>query len=122
MTKSETDKRFNSFLKQGKIKKKDLAEKLGVGQSTLCSIDKKRAAPKKLALSLQALYNLNPEWLLEGKEPMYLPPSMEDMPPKLKYLVGVFNMLPGDYQKTIKVFLEFQKDQYLKALKEINFE
>lgn len=65
----------------------ELAELLGIKQSSISDAKKRNAIPAEWLIKLLRLKNINPEWVLSGIEPKYLgPASGEDPPPEIVYV------------------------------------
>ena len=59
----------------------ELAELLGIRQSSVCDAKKRRAVPAEWLVKLLRLKNVNPEWILTGTGPKHLGPARGEEPP-----------------------------------------
>ena len=113
--------RLKFFLKEKKIRQIDMSKVLKLTSGGVSNImSGKSNVTQQLAFSLQAVYNLNPEWLLEGKEPMYLPPNLNAFPKDIADLVKRFEKLPEKYKEKLMLSaqeLEIKHKKELEALK-----
>lgn len=57
-----------------------LAEILGIRQSSISDAKRRNSVPADWFLKLYRIYGLNPDWLADGIEPVYLKPGMGKFP------------------------------------------
>ena len=112
-------KRLKFFLEDKKFKQNNIVTGLKMTSGGISTIfSGKSKITYQFALSLQAKYNLNPEWLLEGKEPMYLPPNLDAFDKKTTYLIKTFQELPQKHQKAIIQTTKEEKEKHEEFLRE----
>ncbi len=58
----------------------DLANILGIRQSSISDAKKRNSVPADWYLKLYRSHGLNPDWLADGVEPVYLKPSARSLP------------------------------------------
>ena len=113
-------KRFNLFLKKEKRNKNTLAKELSISLSLVYKIsDGSMELSDLFLLKLKDRYNLNPEWLLEGKEPMYLPPNLNAFPKDTADLVKRFEKLPEKYKNKIIYLVTREEEKHQEELAEL---
>lgn len=59
----------------------ELAELLGIKQSSISDAKKRKVIPAEWLVKLLRLKSINPEWVLNGIEPKYLGPANGEAPP-----------------------------------------
>ncbi len=94
--------RLNFFLKERNIKQNDIVARTRMTSGGISTIfSGKSKVTYQFALSLQAIYHLNPEWVLHGTKPMYLPPDLNFLPDKTAQLIKTFEKLPDERKSRI---------------------
>ncbi len=94
---NEKTKRLEYFIKNQNINKSTLAKSLKMAHASISLIcSGKNNITDSFCFSLQAIYNLSPDWLLHGTEPMYLPHE---------------NRYTDDRQKAINEAYEYVSEQ-----------
>ncbi len=114
--------RLKQFLTEKKLKQSDLSKKLKVTSAAISRIMLKQSKiTPQFALSLQAVYNLNSEWLLNGTEPQYRPPDLSSLPETTLELIKLFQGLPqkpGKYRDEVLSSAKEQARKYQVFLEE----
>lgn len=59
----------------------ELADILGIKQSSISDAKKRNAIPAEWLVKLLRLKNINPQWVVNGDEPKYLGPASGEIPP-----------------------------------------
>ena len=113
--------RLKRAFKELKVRQSDVTKKLKISQSGLSTILTVRTdkISYSFLLSLKAEYALNPEWILEGKELMYLPPNLNAFPKDTADLVKKFEKLPEKYKNKIIYLVTREEEKHQEELAEL---
>lgn len=84
--KEETDALKRIFMATECRTQMELAELLGVKQSSISDAKKRNAIPAQWLIKLLRLKNINPEWILTGQGAFCLGPAVKEDSAKIMYL------------------------------------
>lgn len=108
----ETYERFKKFVDSQGIRKEDMVKKIGISLSAFHNFYYGRSFPSVSSLEslLKAYPDLNVQWLLSGKGPMYLsqvsdPKDIEDLKKRINLLMGEVETLKekaGHHESLLK--------------------
>ncbi len=107
--------RFKQIRTTLKLTQAELATKLGVKQNTIAKYEATNEIPISSILLLCQLYNVNKEWLVNGKEEMFLPDD------EIKSIAQKYNLSPKAAQ-VLENFLKMdnkQRDMFIDGLQQI---
>lgn len=84
------------------------AERLGMSQSSISRMElgQVKLTPRFIR-SLATEFNVNPDWITEGKEPMFLPATSQTMAKRVEALLA---QMTGDQAMALCDFLEIFLD------------
>lgn len=106
--------RIKALRKELRLSQAEFGEKIGVSRSVIANIELNRVAPKELLINhICDIFNVNPEWLTDGKDDMFV---SEPRPNKnLQEVLTLFAELRPEFQdyvlKQIGQLLEMQNAQ-----------
>lgn len=105
---NEKSKRFSEIRKDLGLSQKDFGKALDISQNYVSSIENgSRNISSKLLEKLENVYDINPTWLMTGREEMYtsvLDKTNADN--ELKYIARMYKQLDPDSRNVIKSMLE----------------
>ena len=118
ITQKEILLRLKQFAKEKNLNQAKISKNLRLTGSALSTIftGKSKLTPQ-FAMLLELKYNINPEWLLEGKEPMYLPANLNAFPKRTGDLVRSFEKLPEKYQEEVKYLVQELEMRHKREMK-----
>lgn len=96
------------------ISQKDFAERIGITPSGLSDVlnGRTKGITKTIALSIQAVYSVNSEWLLNGNGSMFL---SEDSKPSFAYENPLLNLQSGE-RKAVEQIIQMLQNKKPEAL------
>ena len=110
--------RVKKIMEIFKLNKRSLSKKIRVSHSLVTNIiNSKIEISRYILLLFKETFNINPEWLLEGKDPMYLPANLDAFSKGTGDLVRSFEKLPEKYQEEVKYLVQELEIRHKREMK-----